>query len=626
MTSFITQYKLLFLISWIICYLIFPSWALPISVTSRALVFFGLIIYFLISAFLMNRWFNTLTIDKPLIVKPTDWAKHIKSHLWLFIVCCIAMVLHIYPISYPILIIGDETIHLQNGLLIYEYIDSNRHLFFQIAFWVIIVLIVFIRKKKFADNIIKSIITRSHGSIKDNLLTCSFFFLIISFLVVYFISLKNISYSLTLIRYPPVSKFLYFLTYSAFGINHIFPRIIQLIFYLLCAIYLYRTINLFYEKHTALLGASIYLFLPVSFAYAYLGELESGTIFFIVAISFYFLRFIKDGNNRDIILSAYLIGLGFLYKDPALLVFPVCLIFLIFQKIRKKPLYSFVHLKILSLALLTVIPWMIITKLFSWRNYKFQLSNLTSLDAKIVTYLSLLSSNLSEVIFIMFIASAIYICFFKRNTLTIFFGLLFIVYYFFIVSDMGALSPRFSLAFYPTITVFLSLFISRIIQYIKWKHAFKLCTVVLTIYLIIICLVPPSNNRFLIIENNKLQYYPSEKAMKWVKENVKDGEKVLAIRILSSAFYRYKYAINRDKIIDLPHNMEEFNTPEKLKKFYREHNISYLMFPYSTAYIKLDITAGILEYLKNNTKKEFTEVVKFNLDDKFVFIYKLKDN
>jgi hypothetical protein len=187
---------------------------------------------------------------------------------------------------------------------------------------------------------------------------------------------------------------------------------------------------------------------------------------------------------------------------------------------------------------------------------------------------------------------------------------------------MGALSPRFSLAFYPTITVFLSLFISRLIQYIKWKHAFKLCTLVLTIYLIIISLVSPSNSRFLVIENKKLQYYPSEKAMKWVKENVKDGEKVLAVRILSSAFYRYKYAIDRDKIINLPHDLIEFHTPEKLKKFYREHHISYLIFPYSTAYFKLDI----MEYLKNNTKKEFAEVVKFNLDDKFVFIYKLNKN
>ena len=87
------------------------------------------------------------------------------------------------------------------------------------------------------------------------------------------------TYLPSLIRYPPVSKFLYFLTYSAFGIDHIFPRIMQLIFYLLCAVYLYRTINLFYEKETALLGASIYLFLPVVFAYARLGELASGTIF-----------------------------------------------------------------------------------------------------------------------------------------------------------------------------------------------------------------------------------------------------------------------------------------------------------------------------------------------------------
>lgn len=605
--------------------MIFPAWALPISVAARAFVFFGLLIYFVISEGIMHRLFNTLTLSKPVIVKTLNWREHVRNNLLLVIVSCIALILHIRYLFLPILILGDETIHLGNGLWIYQYIDSKWHSLIQIIFWVLISLAILIKRKTSKDNFVSNILDSLVGSTKDNSLKYPFI-IFGSFLATYFFLLRNINYFSSSIRYPPVSKLIYFLAYSASGINHVFPRTIQLIFCLLCACYLYRTINLFFEKQTALLGATIYLFLPVTFVYAHLGELESGVIFFIVTISFYFIRFIKDRDERDLLLATYLIGIGYLYKDPVFLVFPVCLIFLVFLIIKKNTLYSLVHLKILSLALMAVIPWMIIEKLYSWRNYTFQLSNITSLNNKIIPYFLLISSNLSGIVFFMLVLSVLYICFSKRNTLTIFFGLLFIIYYFFIISDIGSLSPRFSMAFYPTITIFISLFISAIIQHIKWRHAFKLCFIVITTYLIIISSVSPLNSRYLVGEDKKLYYYPSDKAMMWVKENVKEGEKVLAIRILSSMFYRYKYAIEPHKMVDITYDMEQIYTPEKLKQFYREQNISYIVFPYSAAYIKNDIRSGILEYLRNNSNKEFAETAKFNIDDKFIYIYKLRDD
>ena len=131
MISYINQYKALFFFSWIVLYLIFPTWALPISVNARALVFSGLVIYFCISAGLMNRWFNAAGVEKPVIIHVRNWGEHIRNNSWLTIVCIIAAVLHIYPIFFPILIMGDETIHLQGGLLIYDYIDVGWHKIFQ---------------------------------------------------------------------------------------------------------------------------------------------------------------------------------------------------------------------------------------------------------------------------------------------------------------------------------------------------------------------------------------------------------------------------------------------------------------------------------------------------------------
>jgi hypothetical protein len=626
MKSYINQYKLLFSLSWVCLYLIFPAWALPISVNARASVLFGLTIFIFISAGVMNRWFNGVSVDKPIIVLSKDIATHIKNNLWLVIVCCVAVVLHVYPLSFPILILGDEAMHLNAGLVIYDHIDGRWHKLFQIAFWALVALVILIIKVKNSYNFNLSKSIDFSGKKIKNLSGIIFIFLIILFFIAYFLLLRNIPFNQYVVRYPPLSKFLYLGIYSAFGIDYIFPRILQLIFYLLCAIYLYRTINLFYQKETALLGASLYLFFPVAFTYAHLGELASGTIFFIVAVSFYFIRFFKDGDNRDLLIATYLIGIGFLYKKPVLLIFIVCFIFLIAHKIRKHDFHSLIHLKILSLSIVTGIPWMIITKYFSWRNYTFHLSNFTSLDSKLVNYLFLMSSNLSGIIFILFVLSVFYICLLKRNTLTIFFGLLFIVYYLFIVSDMGWLDPRFSLPFYPTITVFLSLFISNIIQNIKWRHTFKLSFIFLLTYLIIICTVPPLNKRFLPLMSKKLYYYPSDKAIQWVKENVKEGESILNMRIMSFNFYRVKYGIDKNKIVDFWYEIDKVSTPDKLKAFYREHKISYIMFPYSPVYKDRIQTRAILEYLKNDPNEEFLEIAKFNRDENSIYIYKIKED
>jgi hypothetical protein len=564
----------------------------------------------------MDQWLRDLSIDKP-VIGPLDLSNALRNNLPIVIVCCIAVILHLRPIFLPMLIIGDENIHLYNGLWIYEFIDSNWHSLFQIICWIFICLLAVIRIKR--DSFGNVFLALSNINWKIPAL------IVLIVLTGYFFLLKDIPYLPSAVRYPPVSKFLYFMTYSAFGIDRVFPRIVQLIFYLLCAVYLYRTINLFHEKETALLGASIYLFLPVSFAYAHLGELIHGTVFFVIAASFYFIRFLKDSDNRDLVITAYLIGIGFLYKKPALLVVIVCFIFLVVHKIKTRELNSSIYLKVLTLSLVPVIPWSIISKYFSWRNYSFYLSNFISPEGKLFQYILLVQSNISEILFILFVLSALYICFFRRNTLTVFFGSVFIVYYFFMVSDMAALSPRFSITFYPTIAVFLSVSCAHIFEKIKWRHALRLCSVVLISYLIVICSVPSLNKKYLHIMDRKLIYYPSEKAMKWVKENVKDGEKILIMRILSSGFYSTKYDIDRDRIMELRYSIEEVDTPEKLIEYYKKHGLAYIMFPSRPELLETAPEFWMLDYLKDNPDNEFAEVMKFSLDDHIVYIYKMRE-
>ena len=80
-----------------------------------------------------------------MILPVPSWRKLIKDNLGLVIICLVAVLLHISPLTRPILILGDETIHLQGGLLIYDYVDVSWHKTFQAIIWMVIVLILVIK-------------------------------------------------------------------------------------------------------------------------------------------------------------------------------------------------------------------------------------------------------------------------------------------------------------------------------------------------------------------------------------------------------------------------------------------------------------------------------------------------
>lgn len=623
--SFVNQYKLFFILLWVIPYFIYPSWALPVSETTRYFIVSGLLIYFLISLYFFNIWFSALNVDKPFIIKTENWLYLIKNNLWLSIICFIAAILHVYQIvTRPILIIGDEALHIHGGLWIYNYIDSNFHKYFQFLFWILVGSILFLTKQQ----TLKIFFTKRFSKYKsNNLLTNLLIVFIFCLLVVYFFFLQNLQYYPSMIRYPPLSRLLYLVLYFSFGINHLWPRVLQLAFYLLGAIYLYRTIGLFSNERTALLGASIYLFFPVTFIYAGLAELGCGTVFFIILISYYFLRFIKNKDNRDLVLTCFFISAGFLYKRSIFLMVFICAAYLIYNWIKNKDVKFSISFKVMLLSLVPIVPWMIIGKFFTWRNYKIVLSNFIPPHGKVFAYFLHLPLDISWILFALFMLSIIFILILKRNNLSLFFLLLFITYYLFYAIDMAGISPRLSMAFYPTIAVFTALFISVITDKVRWKHSFKFIFVILISYLIAICTVPSLNASFLkSAEFRKLQNYPSEKAMKWVKDNVKNGEKTLTLRIMPALFYRDKYGIDKNKIVHFWYELYDVSTPEKLRKFIIENRITYIMFPYGPEYHPFSANLPILQYLKENRDNEFIEATKFNIGENYIFIYTVPVN
>jgi hypothetical protein len=425
--------------------------------------------------------------------------------------------------------------------------------------------------------------------------------------------------------------------YSAFGLSHIGPRILQLFFYILAAVYLYRTILLFREKETALLGATIYLFSPIIFASASRAAAESGAIFFIIIISFYFLRFIKNEENRDLILTSYFIGIGYLYKRGMLIMFLICFAYLVLNRIKKRDLGPIIHFKILLLSLVPILPWMKIGP-----HVPAVWSNLTVFD-ELMTYPLMLQSQLSQIGFFLFLISFIFILVARRDDLSFYFGILFIAFYcLFTVMVFGKWNHRYAMALYPAISVFLAQFVDSIAQRIRWKHAFKLLFSILTVYLIFLCLVPRSSSNLITYKYKdfEIQYYPWDKATEWIKKNTGKNDKILGIyftsdyRFYLNRLYADKNEINQNRIVIYGYGDEEsFYPMQNLKKLCYTENISYVMLRYgpnnflppARAFI---VRMKMMKYLKENMDmdNEFFEIAKFNLEDNYIIVYKLKGN
>jgi hypothetical protein len=622
MKTIINKYELIFVFTWIVSYFIYPSWALPVDETSRNIIFSVLITYFALSLVFLNRWLSVLNIDRPFFIKTDNWLNIIKNHSELAAICLIAAILQAYPvINRPILIIGDEALHLHGGLWIYNFIDSSSHKYFQLAFWVLAGLLVILIIWKSIWNVI---IENLSKYLSNNRSTGYLFVIIFSVAIVYYLFFQNWQYHPHLIRYPPLSRLIYLVLYSAFGINHLWPRILQVAFYLLSAIYLYRTILLYDNKRTALFGATLYLFFPITFVYSGLAYLSSGTVFLVILISFYFLRFIENKSSRDIILVTYFIGAGFLYKRNTFLMVFICVAYLIYCRIKSKDLKLSVSMKGMLLSMFPIIPWMIIGKYFTWRNYQVTLSNFIPPHGKIYSYFMNIPSDISWLLFVLLLISIAYILKLRKDNLTKFFLLLFISYYFLFAIDLGGISPRLAMVFNPTISIFIALFLSYVVSKAKWKYLFRTVFVILLAYLIAICAVPALNARYLKqVEMIKLQNYPSQDAMKWVKDNVRNGEKIVTIRIMTALYYRDKYEIEKNKIIDFWYEIEEVSTPEKLKEFCMENKVTYIMFPYGAVYNE---QFPILKYIKENNKNEFIKIAEYNMGKNFIYIYKYRDS
>lgn len=659
-SNYIDQYKFLFYLTWIILYFIFPAWRFSqiyISFTGDIIQApfppkLILLTYFFVSAFLLNFYFKSLFADGSLIIHSPKWSELVKNNLWIVLVCGTAAFLHIMFPS-PV-----NTGAAAYSLWIYNFIVKYWHRLFdfsiQYFLWLFLFIMVLIVKQERLFHFILSLINSWHSLYKSNFIIK---FVSIASLVGIFILYSRLlpgyhwQDHLYITGYPPLGTLLHLIIYLLFGTGDVSlaPGIVQFTFYILSGVFLYKTINLFTDKKTALLGASIFLFSPLVFSYATSGHQAAGAGFFIILVSYFFLKLIKKGNDRDLILTSYSISLGSLFRSDIIYLFALCSAYLIICRIKKKDLDLWKHLKVLSLAPITFLPWYFVG---TRGGDGMVLSHLTAFDSLISSFL-MIPSQLSWPVYSLFLISTAWLVIYKRNHLSLFFAFIYIPYYLLYTSLEQQTVHRYTMAFYPTISVFLSLFINDTLHKFRWRYAFTLASSVLIVYLAVLCVIPRSSTKLITFKYTDFENqsdFPVDDAMEWIKNETGKDERVLAF-----SFDRYEAAA-REKGIDpntlYPARSEltYLSTPDDIKAFRQDLRelcnklkINYIVFcvysdrisdPY---YNNMFRENGFIRNLILNIKireKElriflkdtgYDEQAKFELDGNSIYVYKLSN-
>lgn len=108
-------------------------------------------------------------------------------------------------------------------------------------------------------------------------------------------------------------------------------------FAFLTVLVVYRSASFFFSRQAGILGAAVFLFVPVALALAPTSYVDFGFSFYGL-LSFYFLvRGAAEENRKLLILSCVFLGLSFCTKYSAIFFYGICVLYLAWHRVRAKP-------------------------------------------------------------------------------------------------------------------------------------------------------------------------------------------------------------------------------------------------------------------------------------------------
>ena len=169
--------------------------------------------------------------------------------------------------------------------------------------------------------------------------------------------------------YYPMNLDLLYIIPLYFG-NDIIPKYIHFVFALLTAVFIFRYLSKRLDNVYALLGAFLFLSLPIIIKLSITAYVDLGLIFFSFAALFYFLKWINhEFKLKFLLISAFWCGLGLGTKYNGLIVLFLLTLFTVFIYTRNSAVIDKKQLKAIGFGTVFMLAAIIVFSPWAIRNY-----------------------------------------------------------------------------------------------------------------------------------------------------------------------------------------------------------------------------------------------------------------
>lgn len=266
----------------------------------------------------------------------------------------------------------------------------------------------------------------------------------------------------TLFRYQPISKLMLIPAYILFGIHEWVGRVIQLLFFFGGAFFLYHTTLMFASKESARFTAMLYLLLPPMFHYGNTHLIEGGSLFFVIAAFFYWIRYFEKRSQNDLMVGSFWATMGCLYKHTNIILIPAFAVLFVwdfFRRRTKKPIEQYgMEIIANSIPAFTFFIYLELSSFSSDTPSNLVLPNWSRLSANILA----IPEGVTHPIFVFMIAGFIYVIFIKRHFLPYMISWV-IPHFLLTVMSEAYMNVRQALPYYLGLIIAGCLFIDRIL-------------------------------------------------------------------------------------------------------------------------------------------------------------------
>lgn len=212
----------------------------------------------------------------------------------------------------------------------------------------------------------------------------------------------------TVLRYPPLSKFLYLPAYALFGIHEAVPRAVQFGFVSLAAVYLLRLLRDLKADPPPRLTCLLIVLFPTFFNLSLSAELEGGTVFFFAAALYHFISAAGAGGRGHFLKCAFWLATGFFYKQLLLglllSLLPALLALLALAPERREDwLFG---LKTLAVPALLGLPFIVISAALGVRSTAFEPSYLLDAGTMLLNFKNLWQTSGTPLTVLLVLAAA----------------------------------------------------------------------------------------------------------------------------------------------------------------------------------------------------------------------------